>query len=464
LQQIEKESKGLLNSGLLSVSKRKLSEICILLTMPILKPHFNDGNQANPTPELLKETGRSFFIKSDQPTVENTEEVFEDLATVVRRWVPTPHLEITFDGLTSFFSHNVTRVQIGERCETNKVSFKTRESEKMIYKVSELSHGEAEHLKAVDFHVFNMIFVKEFHSDENGANSHLVFEYDEWKITLVSVRKSGDESKALMEQGYALTHVGRIERQNGTRFKFNQTKKLRESFQWFLSFVRGGWVGVDHFVGLGEKLEICYQSWVQPRISPGYLDSKWFPYFHSDSLEKVFPKFAHHINSEQRGAVLHLAVSFYIQANSEPLMDARLISAQIALEALSYSINDISGLLAEDAFEKLRASDRLRLVLVWAGIPLKVKEYTKGANTNSNTPSPKLVSGVDTIINLRNWSVHSTPKNRNQLQLKPIEYRHWAGELSLWYLELVLLKLFEYDGQYCNRMENGRIENLPWIK
>ena len=42
---------------------------------------------------------------------------------------------------------------------------------------------------------------------------------------------------------------------------------------------------------------------------------------------------------------------------------------------------------------------------------------------------------------------------------------HEARELGLWYVEMLLLKLFDYQGEYSNRLTQkwrGQVELVPW--
>jgi hypothetical protein len=46
------------------------------------------------------------------------------------------------------------------------------------------------------------------------------------------------------------------------------------------------------------------------------------------------------------------------------------------------------------------------------------------------------------------------------------DYLYEASDLGLWYLELVLLAIFGYQGPYINRLQkvhqNGETEPVPW--
>jgi len=68
--------------------------------------------------------------------------------------------------------------------------------------------------------------------------------------------------------------------------------------------------------------------------------------------------------------------------------------------------------------------------------------------------------GSEAIAAIRNAHVHSSPKNRERLSRtgKEAEYQAWM--LSLYYLELILLYLFEYQGEFSNRLINSLLTRI----
>ncbi|WP_041233024.1 hypothetical protein [Cylindrospermum stagnale] len=78
-----------------------------------------------------------------------------------------------------------------------------------------------------------------------------------------------------------------------------------------------------------------------------------------------------------------------------------------------------------------------------------------------------VLDGVQALTEIRNAIVHSNPKKRQKVLNRAFEEQREAYELGLWYLELILLNLFEYKGEYWNRIAKKQryedyIENVPW--
>ena len=69
--------------------------------------------------------------------------------------------------------------------------------------------------------------------------------------------------------------------------------------------------------------------------------------------------------------------------------------------------------------------------------------------------------GPEAIVKIRNDLIH---KEKRYGHLS-VEVQMDALRLSLWYLEVILLKKFEYCGQYMNRLrfaDGNPFENVPW--
>jgi hypothetical protein len=67
------------------------------------------------------------------------------------------------------------------------------------------------------------------------------------------------------------------------------------------------------------------------------------------------------------------------------------------------------------------------------------------------------------ITEMRNSLVH--PRQRQRLAATPVHARIDLQALALWYVELALLRLIDYRGEYANRLGakiTGIVEKVPW--
>jgi hypothetical protein len=161
--------------------------------------------------------------------------------------------------------------------------------------------------------------------------------------------------------------------------------------------------------------------------------------------------------------VLQLAIDLYVTANHQESSQIGLVIAQSALELLAWAILvERRQTLSPEGFEKLAAADTVRLLLELAGVP---RAIPAALNALASTSPPGQKGGTwrdgpHAVTDLRNGMVHPTKSRRVKLGVPTLPWFE-AARLSLWYVELVLLRLLDYEGPYRNRL-TFREEDVPW--
>jgi hypothetical protein len=161
---------------------------------------------------------------------------------------------------------------------------------------------------------------------------------------------------------------------------------------------------------------------------------------------------------------LEEAIYWYLNANENPIavpIDVGVILAQTALELLAwnYCVPD-RKLVSPRAFGRggLSASDKIRLLLrsldIPSAVPAECEELIKWQ-------PQKIKDAPDAITLIRNALVHpSAERTRPEVALRD------AWTLSLWLIELAILRVCNYMGEYGNRVKVGRwvgqVEGVPW--
>ncbi|WP_039962290.1 MULTISPECIES: hypothetical protein [Kamptonema] len=98
--------------------------------------------------------------------------------------------------------------------------------------------------------------------------------------------------------------------------------------------------------------------------------------------------------------------------------------------------------LSQNGFHKLPAADEVKLLLSYLGIDLKIPDRLTNLIQLANRQN--WVDGPQAITEIRNAIVHPNPKSRHKGCGASKETRAEAWSLGLKYLELALLKLFDY--------------------
>lgn len=339
--------------------------------------------------------------------------------------------------------------------------------------------SETDAITEATFHLFNFpeFFGRRDTKAETATGSimrsqrlgRILLRADGWDVEIAATPQTAEVCKTLKRTGgYAITHVGRIARADGGCFSSGELCKLRGRVHAFLSFGLGCWSGVELMVGIDKSGQTVFEDWGATLVSAGpwHADRSWFDAHHPEILESVFPGFIALWNDPLWFGTLQKSLYWYLQANACRLIpgpDAGIILAQAALERLAwnYCVND-RKLISKGTFggRKIPAADKLNLLLVSLGIPTAIPS---GLARLGSAPGEKCEGGPEAIAKIRNSLVHPDPKDSNY---EDLHYDAW--KLSLWYLELVILKLCGHNGSYANRMAGerflGQVEIVPWAK
>ena len=352
--------------------------------------------------------------------------------------------------------------------------------------------GKGQDLAYIIFHVAN------FHEFYGGLKSILnndlgtkflervVLEDKEWKLILNQLETTEGNVKLLNAQGgFAITHVGKLEKLDGQAFSGKEATDFLKVVADFLSFARGFRVPLILLRGYDAEDNEIWQHW---NSSIGhywkYVDS-WFPTNKAKILAKVFPGFLRWWRDWEESE--KLALYWYLEANHISLSEQKIILTQVALESIAYKEGMTNG----------KASDKLRQLLEKFKIPT-ILPFDKPSKRNSSfadsfrPQSPPLLEKLIQLKQKCEQEIKTNEQNKQQIEKKlnqvdapylftqirndiihPKEkienletYLYEASDLGLWYLELVLLAIFDYQGDYHNRLpryqQNGEIEPVPW--
>jgi hypothetical protein len=181
-------------------------------------------------------------------------------------------------------------------------------------------------------------------------------------------------------------------------------------------------------------------------------------------MEELFPLFVARWRDPQWYEPLRLSIYWYLQANNLLSTETSLLVAQAALELLGWAVLvEGEGALSADGFDRLPASDKLRLLLrnasVSLAIPTVLVALTGLAEARAWEDGPRAIG------ELRNSLVHPKLGKRRLMIDSPVRARIEVTQLALSYIELALLHLLRYRGDYVDRLHaqsSGEVAPVPW--
>ena len=278
-------------------------------------------------------------------------------------------------------------------------------------------------------------------------------EADRWRIDITE-NSSFSENREILKQesGYAVTHTGSIECKNGEVFSVEEAENLLEGLRCFLSFAGGTACGLTLVKAVDENGEEGSLMWGSTYVEPWNENNhSWLPLSDGgDSLSEAFPRFWDLFTGKGWNDTIRRSIDWYLHGNSGAL-HVGIVLAQAALESLSHRINQKKVRWVADALRQA-----LKKLGISDGIPPSCGALTAVAKQN------KWADGPEAITKIRNEFVHS---ERRHAPIS-IEALWEARNLSLSYIELMLLKSFNYHGRYVNRLaDEGQspYENVPWV-
>ena len=262
-------------------------------------------------------------------------------------------------------------------------------------------------------------------------------------------------------------HMGQITREDESTFSSEQLDELLSCLHYFLSFALGRWAGVALPVGFDAAGNKAFEEWGL-RITadgPWHGGSSWFDSHHSELLSQLFPWFMKLWTNKLWQKPLRDALYWYVASCDRRVgigVDAGLILAQTALELLAWTYCVLDRkMISAAAFQprRLSAADKLRLLASSLNIPLEIPPHLSALHGRRGK---KWIDGMEAITDVRNSLVHPAA-HQNLLNFSYFE----AWKLSLWYIDLVLLRLCGHSGKYANRLYQrwtGQVESVPWAQ
>lgn len=320
-------------------------------------------------------------------------------------------------------------------------------------------------LKQAVFHILNFpnfFGARNISTDEaRGMVRRLVLNHQKWKLEIEAAPNAADLIDQLKrEGGHAITHFGCLSRTDSRSFSIQAAEKAISELHRFVSFARGKWTGIFGIAGFGTDQNLVYQGWQDRMSSPWGSAYGWFDRHHAQTLAQAYGGFARLLGNNDLGESAEKALYWYLRANrggdgaGSAGVDGGVILAQAALERLA-----VAGLTSSGLPTNGSAAELLRRALNGYGIPIAISKKTPRLYSGKSDGLWK--DGPNAITKIRNELVH--PRDRIGTKIGPYIYEVW--QLANWYIELMLLRMSEYNGVYSNRLNAewvGQVETVPW--
>ena len=316
----------------------------------------------------------------------------------------------------------------------------------------------------VDFDIINLDKIpgKLINHKEKLYAGRIEFEVNEFKVI---IDKRYDYTKDLKEElkyksGMIITHTGRIIKKDNTYFKTTNINELLEKIESALSFMCGRYIEICCATGYIEDKNV-YRLWRNGIVTTFKFVPTWSDTISNyHNFEKYMSLMVNKLDDEYYGLAIKHVIDWYIDSLNNMSLENNIISIQIALETLSYLVLvEQYKILTDEEFDKNTTSKNIKLLLDECEIRYGKNELDFFDRFIIN----KFNDGVDLVIYFRNSIVHPSRK-RHSLKLD-IEDMWNIIQIGTRYVELIILSIIGYKGEYSNRLNDrwfGEVEVVPW--
>ncbi len=390
--------------------------------------------------------------------------IAEAHSKVTFEWLPSPHIQVELSSADTSRLHSFGELSVPEEALLfpEVEDWPTREEPALGPPEDEVRWSSL-HLSIINFVNWDLPLYEEVPGQ--ASRSVLAIDVEGWHIEIRSrYRRRGMSQRIIEMGGYAITHDVEIRRSDESTFAVQETELLQECLFLGLSFIKGAHVGLALPVGYDADEKRVWWQWSVTIVDSWRTPLSWCDPTTISGLGQILSGWMQLAADDFWRVVLMRAARSLVTANKPDPLDAAIPIGAIALEMLSWAIlvKREDWIRPED---KLSEASMTRLMLRWAGIPAAIPPEL--------VHLPSFISGVAQsdidiahgIWQTRNRLVHPPERRSQEWPNRNVMLDAWRIELEI--LELIILRLVGYDGNYTHRRHlqgvlTGDTEPVPW--
>jgi len=311
----------------------------------------------------------------------------------------------------------------------------------------------------------------------NFYNMSFEIEIEDWRLTLNTTDNIDSFLKTLeREGGYCISHVAKLQRLDNENLDVEQARKVLVALSYGFSFMRGIRIAPILISGCNENSETLYQelgfSWATPWEQECNFTCMAIPSPTDVNL------FATGFIKKWRDPIWHnplkSIVQWYIEAvRAAGGLEGSIVLLQTALETLAWVLIVDDRKTSVEIFDgkkkgrKTSAAQKINHLLKILQVGNKVPDSLTQLKNYSNSLEPEgRNDGPFALCRVRNSIAHASPENRKKLYALDDSVIIETRRLGLWYVELSILWILQYQGNYFNRISDSNklcVEPVPWM-
>ena len=267
--------------------------------------------------------------------------------------------------------------------------------------------------------------------------------------------------------GKLITHIGSIKKKKGS-LSFEEVHEQLNLVSSFFSLLTGRRVRSLFIEGMSSDGILAWKNYsnydTASYINVKSLIASSIGQINLQEIWQGYTKITSD-NNDIDTFVFLIDIYVSINANLSINLNNSIILAQTTLELLyNWWVIDKRNLFGKKG-KDMEAVNKIRLLVSFLDIgngykiPSELSELVKYVSANSIEDAP------EAIVSYRNKLVHAKSDSIEKINDIPAKVRYEIVQIALWYIELSILKIIDYQGAYRNRWSNEpNLEYVPWKK
>ena len=280
-------------------------------------------------------------------------------------------------------------------------------------------------------------------------------EADPWLVEVIATdSQMGMHYTMQRRGGSAITHIGTVTSIDGDEFRLGDLEELLSALHLFLSFVRGSYCGITLLSAQDSNRDRVWEQWGTYKVEPWRRELlTWADGLSSHTLSPVFKGLLKLLQKQGKSGTASQVIHWYLRSNETLEPEVGIVLNQAALERLSFStVGPMVG--ARDGEWIAQALNRAGIDTALPACCWELARLQKRHNWSH---------GPHCLVVLRNSLIHPVDRHGPFSESALVE----AHGLGLHYIELMLLRLSGYNGEFVNRLRikdplYARVEAVPW--
>lgn len=405
-----------------------------------------------------------FLIFEGKGKLNLGENIIDHPIKIYQSWFPNDKLIIEAKSIKDFrpweIDIEIESFYSGKVLVTSKSGFQEIDIEGELENpiINYFSSGK---IKKINFCLFNFThlngtLIQESLNKKSYSNAELVFKDNFSKLTFHNYISKNERDKFIKThgQGFLFTTVGELDFSNPiSRKEINYYVKR---LSLFISFLNGRRSSPRFIKGYGVRGTLIMHDYSSRIVDHYKYNQTWLPFLLSDNLSPLWSEFLEITKDDEIFEKFSLIIHWYLEAlNQSAFVDGSIILLQNSYETLfNWIFNEQNEILSIDGIEKLRASDKIRLLLNHFNININLPETYCDKFKNEIKKDKSLENFAYHFTEIRNLYVHYKRKKAATKDKYPDLYNYYLLITGINNLEIIILKMLKYRGEITSRIIN----------